>query len=180
MWGGESWSVILSVFTWDGSRHASEEMKHLGCFDLQPHAARSLPKPSAWCLSPSLGVLSAGWNAYYVPAKPGTHCYSAFWLFLHPESKTQGLHKILTSVKPCIFPRFWLGHMLTHTHVSFTEPNAEGCFLRWNVPFFCFRGSVRFTIRIFWQLCCILQRILSGIWVKELLALYDLCISLSL
>lgn len=156
-------------------------MKHLGCFDLQPHAARSLPKPSAWCLSPSLGVLSTGWNAYYVPAKPGTHCYSAFWLFLHPESKTQALHKILASVKPCIF---WLGRTLTHTHVSFTKTNAEGYYLRWKVPFFCFRGSVRVTEGIFFDNfavscrgCCLESGLVKGtfgsVWFVYLIVIVN-------
>lgn len=38
----------------------SKEMKHHGYFDIRLHAGRSLPRPSAWCLSPPLGVLSTG------------------------------------------------------------------------------------------------------------------------
>lgn len=159
MRGGESWSVFGLHLGWKQTRQLGDETPRMLWFTAT--CCQESAQPSAWCLSPSLGVLSTGWNAYYLPAKPGTHCYSAFWLFLHPESKTQALHKILTSVKPCIF---WLGHTLTHTHVSFTKANAEGYYLRWNIPFFCFRGSVRVTERIFWQLRCILPRILSGIW----------------
>lgn len=49
---------VSSFQSWP--RMEGEEMKHLGCFDIRLHAGRSLPRPSAWCLSPPLGVLSTG------------------------------------------------------------------------------------------------------------------------
>lgn len=47
-------SLNPQVKKWD----AGEEMKHLWCFDLQPHAGMILPRPSAWFSSAPLGVPS--------------------------------------------------------------------------------------------------------------------------
>lgn len=55
---GESRVEVSSFQSWP--RMESEEIKHLGCFDIRLPAGRSLPRPSAWCLSPPLGVLSTG------------------------------------------------------------------------------------------------------------------------